>query len=323
MDSWKVTPRLTLELGLRFEKYAVPYESHSLDVNWNPGTGALVIHDSSLLSKVDPNYPKAIPITTAAQAGYPSTLFSRPQPLFYPRLGFAFRPLNDAKTVVRGAFGVFPVPAQNTGALAPSQNNTNVSSPWVLNQTFTNVITNGASLMTNPNPFPSGPGQAPAQVAFGVDPNFALPYTFNWSLTVERQIVANTAVRISYLGSKGTQLPYQLNLDAPRPGSLPFRTNCAALPAGTCVGPAYPNFSSAFLATAGGNSIYNGLDVEVHRRWSAGLEFMVNYMWARSIQDAQDSGIIAVFNGNQDFGSPIEDPHNRRRDRGLTNGSLS
>src|SRR2546422_11071209 len=80
--------------------------------------------------------------------------------------------------------------------------------------------------------------------------------------------------------------------------------------------------TNALLSTAGGNSHYHGLELEMHRRWSAGLEFMVDYFWSRSIQDTQDPGILAVFNGNDDFGSPIENPHNRARDRGLANGSL-
>jgi hypothetical protein len=68
------------------------------------------------------------------------------------------------------------------------------------------------------------------------------------------------------------------------------------------------------LIEAGGNQVYHGMELELHRRWSQGLELMVNYAWSRTISDVQDLG---NYNGRGDFGAFIENPYDRSRDRGV------
>ncbi len=307
-DDWKLHPNLTVELGVRFEYFPVVREKNGLMVNFDPKTASLVVPNEQSLRQISPAFPvNQLTVLTTAQAGFPEWLRNYPQPLFYPRAGFAWRPFSHARTAVRGGVGQF--------SSAPTLRQSMVSnSPFVLDETFDNVFTNGQPAFSFPNPFPTGTGRIPAQSAFGVTPDFPVPYSYNWNLSVEQELLPNMGLRLSYMGAKVTQLGYRRNINKPAPGLLPYRSDCASQPSGSCVGPRYQNFSSVTLAEAGANSIANVFQIELRKRWSHGLEFSVDYSMNRTLTDAQDTG---DNRGGSDYGSLIEDPDNRRRDRGV------
>lgn len=311
MDDWRVRSDLTLELGLRHEYHGTPFENNFLMVNFDPATGSLVVPNDQALAQVSPNFDTAVnPVVTAAEVGFPERLVRRPQPMLYPRIGLAWRPFNDAKTVVRAGVGQFGAPLGATHTLRSS-------TPYVLNIAFSNAFNENTPLFTQNNPIPSitGPGgPAPGTSARGINVNYPLVYTQNWNLTVEREIGANMGVRMAYLGSKGTQLPYRVDLTKPPAGLLPYRQNCASLAPGSCVGPAYTNYSGVTFAEAGGNQSHHGLELEFHRRWTDGLEFMVDYYWSKTMTDVQDS-TNPHPTGN--FGNLIENNLDRSRDRAI------
>lgn len=311
-DDWKLSSKLTLELGLRVEHLGLAHEKNGMMVNFDPATASFVVPDENSLKLVSPLFPNSVfPIKTAAQAGFPKYLRSRPQPSVYPRLGFAFRPFADAKTVVRSGYGTFLVPATLGSALVSV-------SPFALSESFRNDIVNGQPLFSFPYGFPTQSGAIPGQTAAGVARDFPYGYTQNWNLTVEREVIANTSLRISYIGSKTTQMPYQRDINKPQPSLLPYDNNCATRPAGTCVGPVFPRFGSVSLAEAGGNGNYHGLSLEFKRRWANGLSFVVDYSFSKAISDA-DEGTRA---GGGDYGSFIENPYDRARDRGVNSASV-
>jgi len=307
-DDWKVRPNLTLELGLRFERFPVAKEKNLMMVNFDPKTGSFVVPNDRSLSLISPAFPKTqFPVLTAAQAGYPELLRSYPQPLFYPRIGIAWRPFSDAKTVVRAGFGQFSSAPGTTQSLVSN-------SPYALNETFANVLTNGQAAFSFPDPYPTATGTVPGQTAFGVIPEFPVPYSHNWNLTVEREILPNTSLRLSYLGAKVTQLAYRRDINKPQPGPLPYRSDCGSQPAGSCVGPLYSKFNSSTLVDAGANQNAHIMQIELHRRWAAGLEFTVDYAWNKTITDAQETG---SYRGGADYGPFIENPYDRQRERAI------
>jgi hypothetical protein len=120
--------------------------------------------------------------------------------------------------------------------------------------------------------------------------------------------------RIAYLGSKGTQLPYQVDLTKPAAGPLPYRQNCASLAPGSCVGPNFTNYSGVTFGEVGGNQSTHGLELEFHRRWADGLEFMVDYFWSKTMTDVQDS---TTPHPTGSFGNLIENRFDRARDRAI------
>ena len=314
-DDWKVRQNVTLELGLRFEHHPVGREINRLMVSFDPDSASFVVADEAF-GKISPLWDFAtFPVLRASEAGFPELLKDDPQPLFYPRVGIAWRPSSTATTVVRGSVGLFATPYSLRHAQAAGQGLPR--SPFALAESFDNVLGTGGALFAMPFPFPTGPGAIPGQSAFGVSTNFPMPRSLNWSLTVEREIMSNTAVRLSYMGNTVRQLGYRRRIDKPIPGPLPYRSDCASQPAGSCVGPVFDNFSSVTFVEAGGTQHGNMLQAELHRRWAEGLEFQIDFAWSKTISDAADVGRgFDKFVGS-DFGPIIENPYDRRRERGI------
>lgn len=311
-DDWKVIPNLTLELGLRMEHIGLAHEKNSMMVTFDPTTRSFVVPNNRSLALVSPLFPQDVyPILTAEEAGYPDQLRSRPQPTFYPRFGFGYRPFGGAKTVVRGGYGSFLVPATLGSSLVST-------SPYALSESFRNDIVNGQPAFSFPFGFPTESGDVPGQSAFGVAKEFPYAYTQNWNLSLEREVFADTSVRASYIGSRTTQMPYQRAINKPAPSLLPYDNNCASQPAGTCVGPVFPGFGTVNVAEAGGNGNYHGLELEFKRRWAKGLAFSVDYSFSKGISDVDDQ----VFPGGGDYGNFIENPYDRARDRGRNFASV-
>ncbi len=314
MNDWKVLSELTLELGVRFENHPTPREKNYRMLSFEPLSGLLVVPNQQAFAQISPNFPiDQNPVAMAAEIGLPELLRKHPQPYWYPRLGLAWRPFDNAKTVVRTGGGQFSAPIGLNGSLASD-------APYVLDLNFDNALrSDGKPIVTQQAPIPS-PGIAsapvPTQSVAGINPHFPIPYSHNWSLTIEQELAAHLGMRIAYLGAKVTHMPYLRNLNKPEPQSLlPYRSDCQGQVVSTCVGPIYPNFSRITFAEAGGNQTSHGLQLEVHQRWSAGLEFMVDYFWNKTLSDVRQASPLYL-------GKEIENPRDRSRDKGLSRSSV-
>ncbi|MFN0168832.1 MAG: TonB-dependent receptor domain-containing protein [Bryobacteraceae bacterium] len=298
-DNWRVTPRLNLELGLRYEHNGLAFEKRYMMSNFDPVTGSIVVPDEKSRALVSPAFPSTIPIKTSAEVGFPLLLRNRPQFHWFPRVGFAYRPTRIAKTVVRGSFGFFSVPpsweAGGGACCAPDGSAMATRVPFALDEAFSNNVTNGRPAFSFPYPFPQAFGAVAGQTALGVNKNFPFGYTANWNFTIEREVLPDTALRLTYLGVKGTNLPYQ-NYISPTFGRVPV----------------YSGFSRVTLVNAGGNMSYQGMEASLKRRFSAGVQFEAFYSWGHKL------GLPSVLRPwrETDFGDYIEDAGNRERDRG-------
>lgn len=297
-DNWRVTQRLNLELGLRFEHNGLAYEKNNMMSNFDPVTGSLVVPVEATRALVSPAFPASIPIKTAAEAGFPLRLRNRPQFHWFPRFGFAYRPGFVPKSVVRGSFGFFSVPPswEAGGGACCAQDGSAMATrvPFALDEAFSNSYSGGRPAFSFPFPFPQAFG-ATGQTALGVDKNFPFGYTANWNLTVEKEVLPDTALRVTYLGVKGTNLPYQSYI-SPAIGQ----------------GALYPGFSRVTMVSAGGNLSYQGMEASLKRRFSAGMQFELFYSWGHKL------GLPSVLRPwrETDFGDYIEDARNRERDYG-------
>jgi hypothetical protein len=267
--------------------------------NFDPVTGSVVVPDKNALTLVSPAFPKNVPVVTADQVGFPLLLRDRPQFHWFPRFGFAYRPFTDTKTVVRGSYGIFSVPpdweagggaccAQVGGALV-------TTAPFALDEAFSNSITGGVPSFAFPNPFPNTIGAVPGQIGFGVNKNFPFAYTQNWNFTIEREVIANTAIRATYLGAKGTNLPYQAWISPAIGGEA-----------------IYSNFSRVEQVDAGANMTYEGMELSLKRRFSAGMQFEIFYSLGHRMYL---QSVVRPWR-ETDFGDFIEDANNRQRDKG-------
>ena len=148
-DSFKATSRLTLDLGLRWDRFGSPRYEDGLMLNWDPGSGNVII-PAGKDSAVSPLYPANIAIVKGDVYMHPSNRN------FVPRIGAAYR-VTD-RMVIRGGYGIFD---ETLGRYARVQG----TGPFQISETYQNVITGGQPLLSFPNPFPASLEQRARAVA--------------------------------------------------------------------------------------------------------------------------------------------------------------
>lgn len=287
-DAWRINPKVTLTLGARYEYQFPAQDSEGLMYNLDPRNMNLVVPDSALNSgAINPLIPSTIKIVAASEAAYPQRLRFADRNNVVPRIGIAVRPFQ--RTVIRAGYGVF-IDDFGFAVAAPS------GGPlYGYTETFQNTNRRQPQY-TFPSPFGTS-GSIGTITATGFSVNLKNPYVQQWNFTVEREI-AGMGARLSYIGTKGTGLGYTRELNVPPPGTTPFSNSRRP----------YTQYGSLLFSENGGNSIYHGLQADVERRFGHGISFQANWTWSNLISDASDS--------RSDLGPTIEDPLDRRRERG-------
>jgi hypothetical protein len=265
-DDWKVTPKLTLNLGLRYELNLPPIENIDKIASFDPTTNTIKIAGGKEA------FISGGALLIRDRPGIGRRLWETDKNNFAPRLGIAYRPFGDTKTVVRAGFGTF-YNLQIVG---------NGITPLSRNSPFRNRQTAGPFLATT-RPLPNVAdlfAGSPSIVPPGIDPNFKTAYINQWSLGVQRELAQNLVLDVSYLGSGGHKLPLGININQSPPGlgSVASRRPYQG----------YGAITGGYILS-GGNSNYHGLTVRIERRFNAGLSFLSSYAWSKSIDDG--SGI--------------------------------
>jgi outer membrane receptor protein involved in Fe transport len=276
-DDWKVTPRLTLNLGLRYDLFNPP-------------------HDVNDVTRTLQFTPGQVPLLYPA-AGQPlNPIWTISHKDFTPRVGFAYNPNNT--TVVRGGYGMFYFGGQFDNLNILQLNPPNGGSVEVINPTIHPVAT-----IENPVPaslYPTvGPVGLPGDwntVTLSPNPGPRFhPDTNvqNWNLQVSRQFHANV-LEVGYVGSKGTHVDSSLrdwNEPPPGPGDIQSRRP-------------YPEYANIRLEYFYGNTNYNSLQARFEHRFTAGLSFTAAYTWSHLFDD--------TFQTMNSGGCACQDPRNLR-----------
>src|SRR5262249_28517500 len=284
-DDWKVTPRLTINYGLRWEYHPMFLDNYNNTANFLPDYNSVVngvkVHGAVVIPNeavklVHPAFAESIaptPILTASQAGVPKSLRDSQKTDFAPRIGFAWRATEDGKTVIRGGYGKYI--DSPLGYL--------IQSAWAVEASdvagFTNSITNGRAQYTFPYPFPANlaqPGTQDFLVAF--NPHYKDPYVQQWNFTIERDLGFQTGVRVSYDGSHGTNLSVVKDLAQAPANTIGFTKALQNAP--------YPLWDGIISAENGGRSNYHAFTVSVNKRFSKGLQFLFSYNHAKNLSNA-------------------------------------
>ncbi len=284
-DNFKATPRLTLNVGLRYELLKQPVEKYNALAMFVPSLGKLVVAGRGLLSQTD--YDSAIQstgvapyITTTDAAGLPRSVVKTNYADFAPRFGFAWRPFGN-RTVIRGGYGIF----YGTDSL---YRYSGFSNTFPFTNTLTFTATSSAPLgLTVSNPFPAAKAKNSGVTSTnGMLADSPSQYLQSWNATIERDLGAGTVVELAFAGSKGTHLPirYNVNQQTPVPG-----VGLAAKP--------FPVFSTVTIIDDSSNSIYNSGTVTVRRRLSRQLFVRATYVYGKSIdRSSNTAGVLAAQN---------------------------
>ncbi len=291
-DDWRITSKLTLNLGLRYEwrPWPVSKTNSISNIVLPPGGGQASL---VLAGPCTPDLPvrpcqSSLPSTIAANR---STLAGTDNNNFAPRIGFAYRLGNSDRTVVRGGYGIFyqPEPFNQFIFLG-------INPPFV---SFYNRF-NNSSNFTGWDWFNPTAGQPPGGVQFTFIPsNARTPYLQAWNFGVQRDLGAGFVLDVTYVGNKDTKLWARTwpNQPPPGPGDIDSRRP-------------YTNVSTVAGNQTLGNASYNGLQVRMDKRFSRGLSILAGYTWSKAITDTQGAETGA-------FVPDLQDNNNRRANRGL------
>ena len=284
-DDWKLSSRLTLNFGLRYEFHQPFRDRDNRLANFDPVSGSIVIPTEAVRAFIAPNYPTNISIITADKAGFPTQrLMAGDKGDWAPRFGFAYRVDNTSTTVIRGGFGIY-YDAQARKAFSGL-----TSGPFVASQTFDNTVTNNVPLYMWPQAFPVASSRAlGVQSVTAANPWLKDAYTQQWNLTVERALPLAVGLRASYIGFQAHQLPYRRNLNQPAPSTVTF----------TATRRPYQAFNTITYTDSGANQSYNALQFEANRRMIGGLALNAHYTWAKNLTDSLDNNALGAVIQNQ------------------------
>ncbi len=323
-DDYRITQKLTLNLGLRYEHHQLPTDRRDVGASlvplqgsslFTPGNAVLVMAGYEQAAKYC-NLPQFI-----MNAGTPQqyNLIACPDEMkklgftgraarslwfgdnfnWAPRFGFAYRPTSSDRLVVRGGYGLFFELAEFNEFHYGFNNPVQAPDQWSY-----------FSPSTTPTPLQSAflagstPPLSQAFISINPDSHLRQPYIHEWSFSIESQLTSNMALEVRYVGTSAIELGHFHffgNQAVPGPGDIQPRR-------------LYPDFGVTAQMSSGANANYNGLQVQFTRRMSNGLQFLAGYTWAKNISNNEGEE-----GGYSDGGAPLgQNDNDQRNERALT-----
>jgi hypothetical protein len=342
-DDWHITPNLTLNLGLRYELHPPLKETHyntafflpdySASIGGQQVSGAVVVPNAQAESFESTQFVNAIaptPILTAQQAGIPQSLRYTDAHDWGPRLGFAWRPYGNDKTVLRGGWGRF-IEAPLGFSLV---------SGWAVHASYIGIYNQAyqadgvTPVLSFPDPFDSAAGSSTGTAGFyyAFPIHYKDPSVQQWNVTVEQDLGAGIGMRLSYAGSHGTNLETMEDLNQVPANTIGYNnTDPGPAATGVCISDGgtqvsdhrpYPCWSVIDGVTNAAWSNYNSGTVEVSRHSGKALTFDASYTYTRDLSNAGGAtpNAFAIAGGNfatdrfhpgLDYGNVIYDRRHR------------
>jgi hypothetical protein len=267
-DEWRLTPRLTLNYGLRYE-INTPYTDIRNRMNaWAPGQQ----------SKVEPNAPAGL--LFPGDAGVPAGIAAVDYHEFMPRVGLAWDPLGNGRTTVRAGYGIF-YDGYTNGVGGPLQAAASAL-PWTQAYQLGGPGLNFSNPYNgNTPPFTNGTFVNPATV-LTVQSGLLPPYSQNWNFSIEHVLGRDYLLDVRYVGNKGTHLPrfIEANPSIFGPGATTGNANQRRE---YCAGSDSCAFASVGLIAGNSSSTYHALQVSLSRQLTRNFGFQVSYWWSKSL----------------------------------------
>jgi len=323
-DDWRISPRLTVNLGLRYELSTVIKEEHNLIGNFDPNVGDVQVGQQ---------------IKAPYQGNHHN---------FAPRVGFAWDPFGTGRTIIRAGGGVI-YELVNWESFLAFNNTLSIAS--IPTGTANGVSPGGGTITvgtTNVFPLPSdwnnGPifpsGTAPVNcnpatsghpcTILAIDPKLVTPYVYNWTLNVQHAFTNTLSLQVAYVGNHGSNLVGIRDINQPAVGSgwtaatrlnpsggpdagaeqagRPFTSDCPVSEGGLGTGgPCFPFLAGVYQMGNFYKSNYNALQATLTARNYHGLTFIAGYTYSHALDD-----VGANWDFGQGLGLPQDATHAQR-----------
>jgi hypothetical protein len=293
-DDFKLTPKLTLNYGVRYEYATPPVEADNQFANFDPTTGAITLaKDGSLFERA---------------------LIRPDRNNVAPRFGFAYSPTD--RWVIRGAYGIFYNHSNRQGR----EGLLGFNPPFLVDNTIAasgNNLTSAAAIFRLQDGYPSGlldPTRLSATVGRRAqDANQRTPYIQQWNLGIQRELVKDLLLEVAYVGNKGTKLAGFRNVNQ---RAIVINATTGAATAGARP---FPTLGDIQFLENRVLSNYHSLQARLEKRFANGFTFLGSYTWGKALTESPDhlstSGAGAGFDVGT-FKEP-QNPNNLKAERGL------
>ena len=279
-DNYKVSNRLTLNLGVRYENFlGWPWtEVEDRMYNFVPSLS------TTQLFRVGTN-------------GVPRSGLSSRNTNFMPRVGFALKVTQ--KTVVHAGYGIY-YSAPNVTNSSGLSNNAPAIDYWAFNNSsvYGTAGANGAPFNFASNGFVHTPATDASNLPSGLpvlaqDPHAQTPYSEQWHLTVQREITPATTISVNYVGTRGVHLDHLTDINAGSPGTTNVTVNRP-----------YPFFAQIFSLQTDQISNYNAVQFTAERR-ARNLSFLASYTFSHALDDNTNSpgAVVNPYDIQGDYGN--------------------
>ncbi len=317
-DNFKVNSRLTLNLGLRYEYNSPANVTDNSLIGFDPKNKASVLATSvdrlvqlrdALPAIVTAYQNLGVKFETPQQAGLPSGLVYKNYLDFGPRLGFAYRATKSSHpTVLRGGYAIFAYPESlrlfqaNTRAAIPTQGNVsnNLNAAEQSPDGFPNYLLRSApAIVAGVN---SSNALSATQISgitpgsgsmYYLDPHEPTARAHEWNFTIEQELMTNTVLKASYIGTHGTRMAQYYSYNDSTPAYVWYKTTGQPLPTGTFAATATRPYDQTTFGTIQayqktGWSNDSSIQLEVEHRYSKGYAFQVFYVMSNAMRVAGD-----------------------------------
>jgi Carboxypeptidase regulatory-like domain len=288
MDDFRLSPKLTLNLGLRYDLFTPMVEQHDRMANFDFATGEFIA----------PGQP-GVSDTGNVQTNYKN---------FAPRIGFAYTPFNDAKTVVRGGYGIFYSLQADQSDAELAYNPTGFFSSQTVQFNANSIpalqLSTGFATPSDPSgSLPPSNLSDPSGRASAIPFQNPTPSIQEWNLNVERQLFKDAVLQVAYVGVHGVHLTYLRNLNQ---ALQPLDSNFEVCPVATdpyCADglpsnygrPYYntvPQIAAIRTANNDASMSSNALQMRFEKRFSTGWSLLASYTYQHSLGVADEDEVV-------------------------------